>query len=393
MHFALLLLALLGHAVLWVALINRIHATAVPHTATRVLSVVCLVCLIMLPVGFWWYCLPGDLRVLTGFAWRQIPAGALLYLGCCWIAAGAAVVTWTWRVVHRPPAVLRYHRTRSILPGGDTAPGDTAGPAWQEHSHHFLVHLPGNEILRLDVTERAIEVPRLPSALDGLSIVHLSDFHFTGRVGKEYFQEVVRRSNRLEPDLVAISGDLVDYSAYIDWIPDTLGQLTARFGVYFVLGNHDVRVDTDRLRSVLHDSGLVDLGGRWIEVAVRGQPVVLAGNELPWLAPAADMRRCPKWTAAGRPLRIVVSHSPDQLRWAQAQDADLLLAGHTHGGQIRIPVIGPIFAPSSVGVKYASGVFHAPPTIMHVTRGLSAELPIRFNCTPEMARLILHTVQ
>ncbi len=154
-----------------------------------------------------------------------------------------------------------------------------------------------------------------------------------------------------------------------------------------------VGVDGDRLRGVLRDQGLVDLGGRWIEVEVRGRPIVLAGNELPWLAPAADMTRCPKRDADGGPLRIVLSHSPDQISWAQAQDADLLLAGHTHGGQIRLPLIGPILAPSRVGVKYASGVFYAAPTIMHVTRGVSGELPIRLNCPPEMAHLILRSQQ
>ena len=61
-----------------------------------------------------------------------------------------------------------------------------------------------------------------------------------------------------------------------------------------------------------------------------------------------------------------------------------------HGGQIRLPFIGPIFAPSRQGVKYASGVFHAPPTVMHVTRGISGKLPLRMNCAPEMARLVLH---
>jgi predicted MPP superfamily phosphohydrolase len=70
----------------------------------------------------------------------------------------------------------------------------------------------------------------------------------------------------------------------------------------------------------------------------------------------------------------------------------LLLAGHTHGGQIRFPLIGPILAPSRVGVKYDSGVFYAPPTIMHVTRGVSGELPVRLNCPPEMAHLALHAV-
>ena len=80
----------------------------------------------------------------------------------------------------------------------------------EENSHHLLARLPLNEILRLDVTDWTLDVPRLAPALDGLSIVHLSDFHFTGRVGKAFFREVVRTSNELQPDLVALTGDLVD---------------------------------------------------------------------------------------------------------------------------------------------------------------------------------------
>jgi hypothetical protein len=118
----------------------------------------------------------------------------------------------------------------------------------------------------------------------------------------------------------------------------------------------------------------------------------LAGNELPWLVPAADMSNCPPRNGDG-PLRIVLAHSPDQLDWAQAQDADLLLAGHTHGGQIRLPLIGPILSPTREGVKYASGVFYAPPTIMHVTRGVSGLLPLRLKCPPEMVYLLLHAAR
>ena len=67
-----------------------------------------------------------------------------------------------------------------------------------------------------------------------------------------------------------------------------------------------------------------------------------------------------------------------------------MLSGHTHGGQIRIPFIGPIFSPSASGVKYDYGLFNAPPTILHVTRGISGKHPLRWNCPPEIALLTLH---
>lgn len=388
MDLSLLLLALLGHAVLSVAAANRIHATAMPHWVSLSLSSLCMACLVSVPAGLGWWFIHTGTGTLGGLRWPEIPLPVVLYLGVCWVVAVAAIGRWLWLgLLRRPPSVLRSDRTRSV-----ELAQDFDRLALEEHAHHFLVHLPGNEILKLDMTERAIEVPRLARALDGLSIVHFSDFHFSGRVGKSYFQEVVRQSNQMEPDLVAITGDLVDRARYIDWIPHTLGRLRARYGVYFVLGNHDLRVDRKLLHRVLEESGLVGLGGRWIQIEIRGQPVVLAGNELPWLAPAADMAGCPQPGGNGA-LRIILSHSPDQLDWAQAQDADLLLAGHTHGGQIRFPLIGPILTPSREGVKYASGVFYAPPTIMHVTRGVSGLLPLRLKCPPEMAYLVLHAAR
>ncbi len=388
MTATLLLLALFGHAFLWVALVNRSHAFLMPVWVKNGLTLACFGGLTMLPLRIGWWLVGAQIDFFGRLPWREFPHILTLYLAVCWVAAGVTVVWWVRRIGRRPPGVLRSHRVRSVQLGPQ--PG---APASEEHAHHFLVHLPGNEILHLDLSERAIDVPRLEPALDGLSIVHLSDFHFTGRVAKVYFEEVIQRANRLEADIVAVTGDLVDKDAYIDWIPETLGRLRARHGVYFILGNHDTKVDVDRLRKVLCDSGLVDLGGRWVQVEIRGKPVILAGNELPWIAPAADMTGCPPRTPGSGPLRIILSHSPDQLDWAQSQDADLLLAGHTHGGQIRFPLIGPILTPSRTGVTYSSGLFYAPPTIMHVTRGVSGEFPVRLNCPPEMAQLTLNAVK
>jgi predicted MPP superfamily phosphohydrolase len=93
--------------------------------------------------------------------------------------------------------------------------------------------------------------------------------------------------------------------------------------------------------------------------------------------------------AASGGLRILLSHSPDQLEWARRHDFDLVLAGHTHGGQIRFPLIGPIIAPSRFGGRYACGVFCEPPTLMHVSRGVSSMFPVRLRCPPELAKLTL----
>jgi predicted MPP superfamily phosphohydrolase len=324
-----------------------------------------------------------------------------VYLAVCWAAAGLGLGVWTARRLAGRPKIIRSCRAQRLAL--DMAePPDAAGDgpnfraakmglspsraaAGRSGLWRRAARLPGNQVLDLELTQCEIEIARLAPELDGLTIVQLSDFHFTGRVDLGYFRAVVRHANDLRPDLVAITGDIVDVPGCLDWIGDTLGRLSARYGVYYVLGNHDLRCDVAQLRAAMQAAGLTDVGGRWIEAAVRGVPVVLAGNELPWIAPAATL---PPRAAAG-PLRIALSHSPDQLAWARANAVDLMLAGHTHGGQIRLPLLGPLLTPSRYGVCYAAGLFHRPPTILHVSRGLSGEYPLRINCPPELAQLVL----
>jgi len=90
---------------------------------------------------------------------------------------------------------------------------------------------------------------------------------------------------------------------------------------------------------------------------------------------------------------LLLSHAPDQLTWARRFDFDLMLAGHTHGGQIRLPLLGPIVSPSRLGTQYASGTFEREPTVLHVSRGTSSFMPLRWNCPPELAVLELRSAR
>ncbi|MEI8371797.1 MAG: metallophosphoesterase [Planctomycetota bacterium] len=383
----LLVVAAAGHAAIWVAVINRTHATGWPHSiVSKIDKLFFLLLLAPPPMAVYWL-LSVDAPSLM--PWRVFSSTAANttgilalegYLGLCWISAVVILVQrLRWAILQNGSSILRFHRSRSLATNILHSP---------DHPHHAIVHLPGNESLELDLIERGLDVPRLPPALEGLSIVHLSDFHFTGRIGRPFFEEIVRMSNALEPEIVVLTGDLVDKTQFIDWVPDTFGRLKARYGVYYLFGNHDLRVDYRRLQRVMVDCGLVYLGGCWKVIKVRGQPVLVAGNELPWFKPAADLSTFPPRSEV--PFRLLLAHSPDQLPWARKGDGDLLLAGHTHGGQIRLPLIGPVFAPSYNGVQYASGLFYAPPTILNVSCGLSAELPLRMNCAPEIIHLTLH---
>jgi hypothetical protein len=222
-----------------------------------------------------------------------------------------------------------------------------------------------------------------------MRIAHLSDLHMSGRICREYFEQVAEQVNRREPDLVAITGDLVERERCLEWIPQTLGRLRAPGGVYYVLGNHDRNVDAGRLHAALAAAGLIHLGGHWRRILLRDAPLLLAGNELPWFGPAAEMSDCPPRDSHGLPLRILLSHSPDQFGWAQERDFDLMLSGHNHGGQVRVPLLGAILAPSRHGVRYSAGAFRGGNTVMHVSRGTSCLTPLRYNCPPEIALLVL----
>jgi predicted MPP superfamily phosphohydrolase len=385
MQIALYLFAFGGHIFFWVGLINRVHSLGLPRWVVKSIGSMCFGCMGGIPFGIALWLAEQPKSVWTDGGRQPLHLAVQCYFAVCCAAAVATVVRLICRRVAPLPAVVRSHHCQPWR-----VPRDQAA-AVEQSVKHFLSRLPGNEVLHLEVSRWTLEAPRLPPALDGLTIAHLSDLHFTGWIGKPFFCEVVRLCNAMKPDLVAVTGDLIDVPECIDWIPDTLGQLTAKYGVYSILGNHDLRLDADRIRRTLVHSGLVDLGGRWTTVEIRGQSVVLAGNELPWLAPAADLSACPTRDKSGGLFRIALAHTPDQFAWARASDVDLLLAGHTHGGQIRIPPFGPIFSPTFHGVRFISGVFYREPTILHVTRGISSIVPVRKNCPPELAMLELRS--
>jgi len=88
-------------------------------------------------------------------------------------------------------------------------------------------------------------------------------------------------------------------------------------------------------------------------------------------------------------FRILLSHTPDNLPWARKHAIDLMLSGHNHGGQVVLPVVGPVYSPSIHGVEYAGGVYDEPPTLLYVSRGISGRHPVRWRCRPELTKLVL----
>ena len=121
-----------------------------------------------------------------------------------------------------------------------------------------------------------------------------------------------------------------------------------------------------------------------MEIPVGDSLLAVGGSEYPW------MGQHPEFSSVSlTATRLLLSHTPDNLPWAREHDVDFMFSGHNHGGQVVLPVLGPVYAPSWRGVRYASGSFHEEPTLLHVCRGLGARHPLRLNCRPEIAIIVL----
>jgi uncharacterized protein len=384
--YALLLLGVAGNIALWVALFNRNHALGLSRRTIKATEKLHVLAAIGVPIYWAWR------LVALGFPNAPLAAlfserfiEAVYFFICCGFFLYISLRWSIRRLNESSPAALLGTTTASYdvaqLVGKPLVSGTKA---------QLLSLVPGNEMTELSVTEKTLSIPALDPRLDNLTIAHLSDLHFTGKLTREYFDFVIDRVNEMNADLVVVTGDIIDKDKCVAWIPQTLGRLESRCGKFFILGNHDKRVsNVPALRKAIEDCGFIDLGSRVESLVIDDAELLFAGNERPWFGTTPDV---PMRTTSidGSPIaRILLSHSPDQIPWAKKQDFDLVLAGHTHGGQIRLPIIGPIVAPSLFGVKYASGVFFESSTLVHVSRGVSGLDLIRISCPPEVTKLTL----
>ena len=397
MQFVSWVISFIGHVGLWCATFNYLHSTALVRWARKSSEIFVLLFLVF-PVFFalWqmigWIGGSDNAFTLIG---NNVAGRAYSLLTS--VVAIPTVLFWLFRKLSpkRPASVIEFSERRERIKSSDGTPllhGKLA---------QLLGKLPINEALTLSVDRLTVQL-NVPQAFDGLKIAHLSDFHLTGRIDRQFFEQVVDRANSFEPDLVIISGDLVDEPKCLDWIDSIFGAFESKHGCYYVLGNHDIRVgDVDDLCRRLKAAGLTHLGGVWRTVEINGAPVQLAGNELPWFSgaeylPLSADAQTEQPTDKPEPqagMKILISHSPDQLKWARPFEFDLMFAGHNHGGQVSFPIVGPIIAPSRYGLRYAAGTFQIGKMLMHVSRGISAEKPIRWNSVPELGLFTIRATE
>lgn len=242
----------------------------------------------------------------------------------------------------------------------------------------------------LDVRRVEIALPRLPAGLDGFTIGQLSDLHVHEGGAPDVLRRAIAAVDSARPDLVVITGDLVDRGYEIDEAIALLKTLSTR-PAYAIFGNHDYGVGEGRprvLARALESLGIVVLRNQAVPLEWRGHRLWIVGVD----DPCTERDDLAKATAELGPddyPRLLLTHTPKTIYELGPGEADLALAGHTHGGQIFVPILTALVL-SRIYSRYSHGLYFVGDTALYVSRGLgSIALPARFLRRPEVTLLTL----
>jgi predicted MPP superfamily phosphohydrolase len=231
-----------------------------------------------------------------------------------------------------------------------------------------------------------VPLPGMPADLNGFTIVQLSDLHRGPEVTQEDLARAVTLALQQEADLVVLTGDYVsDSAAYAFSCADALSPLLASGDVLACLGNHDHWTDADTVAGALAGAGLTVLRNTAREVA---DGLWVAAVDDVWER-YADLEKALEEVPAGAEV-VLLAHEPDYADEVAADGrVSLQLSGHSHGGQVRLPFIGPPLLPY-LGRKYPAGLYRVGGMWLYVNRGVGLiSPPVRFNCRPEVTQLTL----
>ncbi|QDT39082.1 metallophosphoesterase [Stratiformator vulcanicus] len=368
----ILLLLAIGHAAFLAACINRYQGFAHRGLADKLGILIHFAAMFGVPIAFLILERPWEPEFASRFAARPSPFWTA-YAGFCIGGLVSLAIGSLRNVTRSRPRAVVDEQQELVVPPPPSLGEEPTGIMGR------IARLPGNESRTFEVLERTLAIRNLPKAFDGLRIVQLSDSHFLGGIDLAFFEAVCERVRLLAPDLLVFTGDLIDDLDRLDWLPKTFGRLEAPLGRYFILGNHDWRKGPQAVRESFERVGWTNVAGRVVTIDHNGSAIAIGGDERPWMGeipPIGD-------TAAE--FRLLLAHTPDRIGFAQRSRVDLMLAGHNHGGQIRFPILGPIYSPSRFGTRYSGGCYEIGRTLMCVSRGLSGQIPLRYGCPPELS--------
>lgn len=243
---------------------------------------------------------------------------------------------------------------------------------------------------RIVVEKKTVAINNLPQVFEGFKICQLSDIHHSPLVGLGFIEKVVDKANSLNPDMIALTGDYVDDSRkYVEPAINTLCRLKSAHGIFAVLGNHDHWVGAELIKDVFSKYRVPVITNSNKLIEIKGMAICIAGVG-DFMEGVQDLKAALHGVPDSIP-RILLSHNPDYAEvMPKAERVDMVLSGHTHGGQVRLPFsIAPVTM-SKYGQKYIGGLVKLPHTQVYVSRGVGViGLPIRFNCPPEVTMITL----
>ena len=248
------------------------------------------------------------------------------------------------------------------------------------------------EASQIRIRRETIRLPRLPDAFAGKTVAVLADFHHGPLVSLDFIRRAVAIAQDLGADAYALVGDFAHKGTHTtEQLPPCLevaASLQAPLGVFAIPGNHDMQHGGRVYREAIAATPLTDLTNRAVRIPLGAESLWLAGvDDLWWGKPdlTAAVHGIPKDASV-----ILLAHNPDYAELTPDARIDLILSGHTHGGQAYLPGLGAGWMPSRFGSKYRAGLVQAPASQVFVSRGLGeAGIPVRLKCPPEINLLTL----
>lgn len=246
------------------------------------------------------------------------------------------------------------------------------------------------------VVRKQVALLRWPARLEGFTIALLSDFHYDPYFSVHPLRSAIDIVNGLRPDLIALTGDFVSVPLFGDSAEaasdaepcaQLLGKMRARHGLWAVMGNHDVFTDSDRVTSSLRSVGIQVLSNQSVPIERDGARFWLGGVD-DALGGTADLDATLHEIPPNEAV-VLLAHEPDYADVVARYPVDLQLSGHSHGGQVRVPFLPPLFLPE-LARKYIWGLYQIRSLALYTNAGLgTVRVPVRMNCPPEITLLSL----
>ena len=392
--FAFILLALLGDARILLFVMNRFVFGSHRHEKSpwqwlllATPPALLVLTALLWPLGRWidWILSAPVMERITpdriaGIAWSI----ALAKAGAMWLIIAAAIGSY-W--------LLDRIRANYLPPpppaGVRTLPSEIV-MLRKAHVPFAILRRLGahNDVYDIEVTRNEIIIDDLPPAFDEYRIAFLTDTHVASFMRRGFYREVVHQVQRFDPDLILFGGDFVSFGRHIKLLPEVLlDGLSARDGLFAILGNHDYWAGADEIVNVLRAHGVRFLTNDAVILARGAARLPLVGIDEVYRG-APDVDRAFAGLHSEGPC-LAISHHPDVVDIIHGQRIDLLLCGHTHGGQIRFPFFGAVVVPSRHEGELAAGFHRMGSVLLYVSRGIGAIPPLRILCRPEVATFVL----